>query len=414
MWRFMLLWFAVAAAIPALAQAPGNSCVECHRDLDGDLQQPVKLSQQDVHFQKGLSCHNCHGGDPTVGVSSGSAEDSMNKKKGYIGRPDRKRIASLCASCHGSLDFMRRYNPRARVDQYTEYLTSVHGKKYQAGDPNVAACTDCHAAHGIRPVSNPNSPVYPTNVAETCARCHADAKRMTSYGIPTNQLELYSKSAHADALMKKRDLAAPTCNSCHGNHGATPPGVDSVANVCGNCHVSQWNLFSKSPHKKAFSEGKLPACATCHQHHDILPTSDAMLGIESSATCVSCHEKDSAGYKAAATMKSALVQLKNRLDAARDLLQRAERAGMEVSRPIYDLTEGHNELVRARVEIHSFDPGALSKVVTQGEKIAEASQQSGQKALGELAFRRKGLAISAVILLGMICLLLLKIRQLGT
>jgi predicted CXXCH cytochrome family protein len=413
MWHLMLFLLFGTAQDQPVAKATASSCVQCHLELEGELQEPAKLSAQDIHFQWGLSCNNCHGGDPTVGIDKGSAEDSMSRAKGYIGRPDRRKIAALCASCHSNPDSMRRYNPQARVDQYAEYLTSVHGRKYQAGDTNVATCTDCHGAHGVRPVKNPNSPVYATNVAATCGRCHADAKKMASYGIPTNQMDLYVTSVHGVALVKNRDLAAPTCNSCHGNHGAAPPGVDSVANVCGQCHAMQWDMFKKSPHQKAFAEGNLPACVTCHEHHDIKKTSDDMLGTEQSTICATCHDKDSKGYAAAAAMKAGIVGLKKDLETAGELLHKAETAGMEVSRPIYDLTEGKDRLVRARVNVHYFDPVALRKVLDEGEKIARTSQQSGSKALDELAFRRKGLAVSVVILLVMIALLLLKIRQIS-
>jgi predicted CXXCH cytochrome family protein len=413
MWHLMLfLLIGTAGDQPAL-KTTASSCVQCHLELEGTLQEPAKLSTQDIHFQRGLSCNSCHGGDPTVGIDKGGAEDSMSRAKGYIGKPDRNKIAALCASCHSNPDFMRRYNPQPRVDQYAEYLTSVHGKKYQAGDPNVATCIDCHGAHGVRAVKNPTSPVYATNVAATCGHCHADAKKMASYGIPTNQMDLYVKSVHGVALIQNRDLAAPTCNSCHGNHGAAPPGVDSVANVCGQCHVIQWDMFKKSPHQKAFAEGSLPACVTCHEHHDIKKTSDDMLGTEPSTICMNCHDKDSKGYAAAGEMKAGIVGLKKDLDSARELLHKAETAGMEVSRPIYDLTEGKDRLVLARVNIHHFDPAALHKVLDEGEKIAQASQQSGSKALSELAYRRKGLAVSVVIILVMIGLLLLKIRRIS-
>ncbi len=413
MWQLMLVLLMGAAADQPGAKSSASTCVQCHLEQEGAIQQPARLSTDDIHFRNGLSCHNCHGGDPTLGIDKGGPEDSMSKAKGYIGRPDRKAIAKLCASCHSNPDFMRRYNPKARVDQYAEYLTSVHGKKYQGGDKNVATCIDCHGAHGIKAISNPTSPTYPTNVATTCARCHADQKLMTPYGIPTNQMELWSKSVHGLALIKNRDISAPTCNSCHGNHGATPPGVDSVANVCGQCHVSQWELFTQSPHKKAFAENQLPACVSCHEHHGINKTSDAMLGTEPSATCVTCHDPGTKGSVAAAAMKSGIVALHEHLDKARQLLEKAERAGMEVSRPVYDLTEGRDRLVLARVQIHRFDPPAMSKVLDEGEKIAAESEQAGLKALSDLAFRRKGLAVSVVILLFMIGLLLVKIRQLG-
>jgi predicted CXXCH cytochrome family protein len=373
--------------------------------------EPVKLSQQDIHFRVGLSCHDCHGGDPSVGIETGGPEDSMDPKKGYIGRPDRKRIVALCGSCHSRPETMRKFNPQARVDQAAEYATSVHGKRYQQGDPRVATCIDCHAAHGIRAAGDPLAPVYATNVAATCGRCHADAGKMAPYGIPTNQLDLYTSSVHGEALIKNRDISAPTCNDCHGNHGAAPPGVDSVANVCGQCHASQWDLFTKSPHRKVFAENQMPACVTCHEHHGIERTSDAMLGAAEPAVCGSCHSDGDAGFRAAETMKAGILRLEHDLVGARQVLERAERAGMEVSRPLFELAEGRDRLVLARVQVHRFDVASLEKVLAEGRKIAAATEASGRKALAELAYRRKGLAFSAVILLVMIGLVIAKIRE---
>ena len=69
----------------------------------------------------------------------------------------------------------------------------------------------------------------------------------------------------AEALLKKGDLGAPTCNNCHGNHGAVPPAVGSVANACGTCHGKIAELFATTRMKHRFVEEKLPGCATCHQ-----------------------------------------------------------------------------------------------------------------------------------------------------
>ena len=414
MLMLMIAFLLETAADQPDARGGPSTCVQCHLKLEAELSDPVLQAVGDIHFQKGLSCHDCHGGDPTVGIDTGGPEDSMSRAKGYIGRPARKQIATLCASCHSKLDYMRRYNPQARVDQYTEYLTSVHGKKYVAGDPSVATCIDCHGAHGVRAVKDPNGQVYATNVAATCARCHADAGRMAPYQIRTDQMELYSKSVHGEALLKNRDISSPTCNDCHGNHGAAPPGIDAVANVCGQCHAMQWELFNKSAHRKAFSEMGLPACVTCHEHHDVMRTSDAMLGVEASAKCVSCHDPGSAGYTAAGEMKSAVVRLQEHLHKAREVLERSERAWMEVSRPVYDLVEGRDRLVRARVEVHRFAAADVRKVTEEGERIAAASEQAGWKALADLAYRRKGLAVSVAILLFMIGLLLFKIREIET
>ncbi len=142
---------------------------------------------------------------------------------------------------------MHRYAPQQRVDQYAQYQTSVHGKRIASGDTAAAVCMDCHGVHGILEVKSPLSPVYPLQLPETCARCHADPQHMAKYKIPTNQYSDYRKSVHWEAVEKRGDLSAPTCASCHGNHGAAPPGVNSVAAVCGTCHVMMEELYDKSP-----------------------------------------------------------------------------------------------------------------------------------------------------------------------
>ena len=92
---------------------------------------------------------------------------------------------------------------------------------------------------------------------------------MAEFKIPTDQYTKYKKSVHAKALYDRQDLSAPTCNDCHGNHGAAPPGIASVANVCGQCHARQAELFQASVHKAAFDNKGLGECITCHSNHDI-------------------------------------------------------------------------------------------------------------------------------------------------
>ena len=95
----------------------------------------------------------------------------------------------------------------------------------------------CHGAHGIQPVKDSRSPVSTRRVAETCNKCHGDAALMAGYKLPSDVYAKWKKSVHYAARTEKGDLSAPTCNSCHGNHGAAPPEVGSVVNVCGTCHV---------------------------------------------------------------------------------------------------------------------------------------------------------------------------------
>ena len=375
---------------PRAQAAVSNTCVDCHSAMDAPFQVTEAQFAQDIHAQKGLTCASCHGGDATA-----ADESAMSAKAGFKGKVTRDKIPEMCAKCHSDAAYMRQYNPSLRTDQLAEYKTSVHGKRlFGMHDTKVAVCTDCHGVHGMRAVSDPRSKVHPLNVASTCAKCHADAKYMQEYKIPTEQFAAYSGSVHAEAMTVRGDLSAPTCTTCHGNHGATPPGVASVANVCSNCHVFQAQLFAKSPHQAAFAQAGLPGCVTCHSNHRILHPTDTMVGTNAEATCSRCHVEGDAGSTAAATMHASLVKLEGSIKAADQLIGQAEQSGMEVSQPKLELDQARDNLTKARVSVHMFQAKGVEQDVAAGMKIAEKDQDAGKKALAERDYRRIGLAMA--------------------
>jgi nitrate/TMAO reductase-like tetraheme cytochrome c subunit len=267
----MLALFTLAAA------QKKSSCIDCHVKLDDTrLSNPARLFENDVHRSRGLSCNDCHGGDPNADTSEAAKDPS----KGYLGKPRTTDIPAYCGKCHSDANLMKKFNPSLRVDQESEYSTSVHGKLLKTGEQKVATCISCHTVHGIRAVNDPLSSVYPLNVADTCAKCHGNADYMRAFKIPSDQITKFKTSVHAKALYDKQDLSAPTCNDCHGNHGATPPGIASVANVCGQCHARQADLFQTSPHKAAFDQQGLAECITCHSNHDIATPTDQLIGTQ--------------------------------------------------------------------------------------------------------------------------------------
>jgi predicted CXXCH cytochrome family protein len=386
-----------------------NSCIECHARLDDPrTSAPAKLFDNDIHKARGLMCNDCHGGDATA-TTAAAAHDV---RKGYLGKPKTLDIPAYCGKCHSDASLMKRFNPSLRVDQEREYYTSVHGHLLkEKGETRVATCISCHSVHGIRAPSDPLSSVYPSNVATTCAKCHASAEYMKPFGIPTNQFENYKLSVHAKAIYDKQDLSAPTCNDCHGNHGATPPGIASVANVCGQCHARQAELFQTSPHKKAFDDKQLGECITCHGNHAIMQPGDQMIGTQQGALCINCHTTGDKGFVAAGAMRSRIDELIAGIDRSTNILNLAERKGMEVSKPKFELKGATDALTHARVLIHSSSTTEVDKVIEPGRDAANKGYQAGVGALAELSFRRKGLAVSLVFILFLAVLVYLKLRQ---
>ena len=400
-----LLVLLLSGASLALAEAPKDSCVTCHSALDGKQSEPAKKFDSDIHHQAGLSCADCHGGD-----RNDDSMNAMSRAKGFRGAPKKTQIPEFCARCHSDIAYMHRFNPKMRADQLSQYLTSVHGKRLKQGDTKVAACVDCHSVHDILAVSDSRAPVYPMNVATTCGHCHSDPAHMKGYNIPTDQVEKYSKSVHTE-ILAQGDTSAPTCSTCHGNHGATPPGVSSASNVCGTCHVFFAQLFEKSPHQAAFAKLGLPGCVQCHSNHEIVRPSDAWVGTESKSVCVTCHAEGDNGYIAAQGIAADLGKLNSSLQRTEETLNTAERSGMEVSSARVELGSAHEELIKARVNVHTFDEAEVRKLTGQGVDTSQKAYQAGLAALRERDFRRKGLGVALLAIVLAISGLYLKIRE---
>jgi hypothetical protein len=403
-----------AAAGPPTPTPPSKAvaaigCVDCHLALDdARVSPPAKLFADDIHARSGFTCASCHGGDPR-------AQDqdlAHDPKKGFRGKPSPKDIPALCGTCHADAAAMKHFNPSARVDQLAEYRTSSHGKALLRGDETVATCASCHGAHGILPVKDVRSPVYPTRIALTCNRCHGDATLMTAHKLPSDVYAKYSKSVHFEALMKKGDLSSPTCNSCHGNHGAAPPQVESVSNVCGTCHAVFAEQFKASPHWEAFAEMGLPGCVTCHENHDIVHPTDAFLSTGKDGKCVTCHEAGTEGARSAAAMSEDLLALAKETDAAKAALRREAEAGMLVARPQFDLSRADEALTKARADVHLFQPYAVQQTVAGGLTIARTARAEAVLIRRERTFRRKGLIVALALIGLSIAALVLKIRDL--
>jgi predicted CXXCH cytochrome family protein len=394
---------ATAAAAQTQTLPTSEDCRTCHlRQSQDELADPARNYDTDVHAITGFGCLACHG---TGGL------DSLDPSKGFLSAPERGEIVPLCSRCHSDAAFMRQFNPGLRVDQEAEYWTSVHGRRLrEVGDTAVATCIDCHPAHRIRPPTDPESSVHPTHVVETCGRCHSDAERMASYGISTDQESEFRKSVHAQKIADG-DLSAPVCNDCHGNHGAAPPGLSSVRNVCGQCHTVMADFFDQSGHEEIFSDADMPGCVTCHGNHAIEEPVDANLDTRSVEICAQCHNASDPAGRTFGEIATVLDSLDRAAEASRALLEDAHDMGMEVSQALFELEDFTNAEIKARHAIHAFAVDPVRKEAEAGFAIAARAEERGEAALEEHHFRRVGLGVSAGIIMLLITALLLKVKE---
>jgi len=208
--RILLPFLALLFLWTLAGQAADNAeCLNCHRNSrlskgkeDGSLlslyvnEEAFKAS---VHGAAGMGCTDCHQeAKPNVHPAGGFSEAG-------------------CANCH--------------QDEAEAYKKTSHGMMLESGMERAPKCQNCHTAHYIRKINDPQSPVQPSRLSEACAQCHGAAKPLRGF---FNALATYRLMGHP-----KTDL------EYHYN-----------TQRCANCHPENTGHPLK--------QGRTPSCVKCH------------------------------------------------------------------------------------------------------------------------------------------------------
>jgi len=148
--RYLLSCFFIlaCATIGAAAQSTEPVCIQCH-DTDmmkAGLRKVPAEWRKSWHYQNGVACNDCHGGDPI------DAAMAMSPQRGFAGKPSYEGVPEFCGKCH--------------IGILKNYRESGHGKALKASGsgPN---CVTCHGSHAIQKAN-----IDIIN-EERCTQCHS-------------------------------------------------------------------------------------------------------------------------------------------------------------------------------------------------------------------------------------------------
>jgi cytochrome b subunit of formate dehydrogenase len=284
-----------------------NNCVGCHQDLtskhpdDNKPAQPVNCT----------SCHSAesdqyaasiHGVSHKLGASAAAncadchGKHDMLPVKHPASPVFKLNLPTTCAKCHANTNLTAEYHI-SNNNAAANYLDSIHGRALTKMGLVVApSCNDCHGVHDIKRSIDRDSPIFKTNIARTCGKCHLKIE------------ETYDRSVHGKLLLAGHK-EGPVCTDCHTAHEVETPKNGHFKQVsdqrCGKCHQESLAHYRDTYHGKAMALGKtsqaseVAACYDCHGHHDVLPPTDPNSRLSSSnivATCRQCHPKANAGF----------------------------------------------------------------------------------------------------------------------
>lgn len=331
-----------------------NSCVLCHCTPEtwAGKEQQFYIDKaglaDDAHFQAGVTCADCHGGNHfALDEDDAHVDKTAESEPGLTGfRATLDDIQAACDSCHqeqrnavtggmhadaaapGPLSCQQchgeikhalypRDDRRSGVflnnqvelcggchdEDRDTYLQSVHGQgMVRSGLSVTAVCADCHGPHKVLPVSDEASPLHPTNVADTCAKCHRFIEQRLRKSVhgrgagPGGATEEPAPGPQQNGSENRK----PTCTDCHSGHNLSRPHTAQfrlgLSDRCGDCHTEPSEGYRQSLHGALTQLGHQQAaeCSDCHGAHDILgmddPNSRLAKGENRLATCKKCHQ----------------------------------------------------------------------------------------------------------------------------
>jgi hypothetical protein len=325
-----LLWIAWVVFVPGVQAAPisqdspfppespyGDApeqltiadevCLACHgqpgtsmtleNGEEWELYVPAEEHLSSVHGSQGYACVQCH---TQVGEYPHPEFSAADQREASL------KLYYVCQRCHAS--------------QYDLAQDSVHTSKLLAGNLEAAVCTDCHTAHAVQRLKDPETrellPEARVGIPETCGRCH-------------NAIyQKYRESVHGSAVLGQGNPDAPTCMDCHGSHqiedATTAEFRLRSPEICAGCHtdptimnkygistdvldtyVADFHgttlvLFEPETPDAQFNK---PVCYDCHGVHDIVRPDDPNKGLHVRANllarCQECHPDATASFPGA-------------------------------------------------------------------------------------------------------------------
>ncbi|NLH49027.1 MAG: hypothetical protein GX444_10540 [Myxococcales bacterium] len=275
-----LLCHADIAKLNHAAKLSGVHCAQCHDDSAKAYERSAHFSARQAGNSLGPVCADCHGGHAILSSTDANSRTNREKMAQNCGachakgkmpdqprnqafdewaqsihaqRKDGKKINATCNDCHDSHEAQIYGGKTGKANlaencgkchqkERQDFELSVHGAAIKRGNLSSPTCNDCHGSHNIRAVKDKNSQVYGyRSVENVCGECHQAERINDRFGIRSTT-QSYTGSFHGLA-MKKGDLRAAGCASCHGAHAilssADPRSSihpNNLVATCGACH----------------------------------------------------------------------------------------------------------------------------------------------------------------------------------
>ncbi|MDX2111261.1 MAG: cytochrome b/b6 domain-containing protein [Verrucomicrobiota bacterium] len=191
-------------------------CVECHSSAIGEASSGLHPMATAKHAGEKVNCTACHGSHAILPLTKAGSQmhytaivdtcgrchpkeaDESRKSVHGTALMDGVREAPTCTDCHSehtsakadpislkqiSEQVCSRCHASTRMNfryglaggEVESYRDSYHGLASRGGETQAAHCASCHGVHNIRASKDPLSSIHPSNLRDTCGKCHPGA-----------------------------------------------------------------------------------------------------------------------------------------------------------------------------------------------------------------------------------------------
>jgi len=392
---------------PVYATNVPATCARCH--ADADVMRPYGIpTDQYAKYKRSVHAAALLEGEDT-------AAPACNDCHGNHGAtpPGVESVANVCGQCHG-----REAN-----------LFRASRKKELFDSMGVGECIVCHGNHGIL---HPTAELFRSGSAPrvthgsivSSAPLVADLGTLAT-GETAEVAWVATIAPHVTAgdgrLTHDVSLAAPGLDELRVD-ARVAPGATPSTEAPREAHAGRLNAtlsvlaLAGEPVRAGDAvelrlavrvAGDGPPLAVRFEDRPGLALTTAQGSI-----CLTCHSPGDVCDVATGTMYEHLHAATLDLRRAEHELGRARVAGMDVGESEFDLkSRGVTAAVEAGALIHAFDPPRMSARADEARDIAHVALDAARAALAELQYRRRGLAVSLVLVVLVLAGLYLKIRD---
>jgi hypothetical protein len=331
--------------------------------------------------------------------------------------PQLASITFVCGNCHGREASLFRASPKHKgFDEHNKDYLPLMGKGgcaecHEPPSPsatitNITEFNECITCHGNHAVVSPTITMLGPLPDTPCAFCHEGGQMAGGPREPAALVERYQAERHQ--LLQQ----------------AAAAGLEGDARF-------DWlvDRALELPMHQLAGGGEIGPAALRHEFNRLFAKfrigkthftyTNLVTGAivqQKLVRCTHCHGEKSVGFQASSRFADGMHKLAVETARAERTLLLVQRDGVEVRKARLQLDKAVDSQIQLQVLVHTFNAASNSPFVqkrVQGLEVAQAGLVTGDAALEEISYRRKGLLVSLGIILCVLVGLALKIRELS-